>query len=173
MTEQPKKGFRIVKFYQDTLPDIRLIGRKFGESDRDEQQTFATIWNEWLNNGTFDQLEKLGPHEKNENSYMGAMRNENGVFEYWIGMFFPRTVEAPSGFESIDIPAAKLAIAWYKGEDTPQLYQGCHEVCIARAKEEGLKPKEHGWFIEKYNMPRYSEPDENGEVILDYCIFLE
>lgn len=37
----------------------------------------------------------------------------------------------------------------------------------------GLKRKEDDWCFERYNCPRFTMPDENGNVILDYGISIE
>ena len=35
---------------------------------------------------------------------------------------------------------------------------------------EFLERKENDWCFERYNCPRYTTPDENGNVILDYAV---
>ncbi len=37
----------------------------------------------------------------------------------------------------------------------------------------GLHISEDAWYIERYNCPRLTTPDENQEVILDYILSLE
>ncbi len=43
-------------------------------------------------------------------------------------------------------------------------------------KEEGFEivPDEKGvlWFFERYGCPRFTAPDEKGNIILDICYFL-
>ena len=41
---------------------------------------------------------------------------------------------------------------------------------VAAWQERGWTPS--GWFLERYNCPRYTVPDEKGNVILDYCAYL-
>ena len=48
-----------------------------------------------------------------------------------------------------------------------------HEMCLEELKSLGLKRKEDDWCFERYNCPRFTTPDEAGNVILDYGISIE
>lgn len=37
----------------------------------------------------------------------------------------------------------------------------------------GLKPVKEYWIFERYHTPRFTKPDENGYVIMDYCIYVD
>ena len=103
---------------------------------------------------------------------MGAMRAEQEGFSYWIGMFFPPETEAPEGFESMDVPAGDLAVGYIKGPDDGELYSQ-HEAIAAIIAQRGWTPDYSQICFERYNCPRFTTPDEHGEVILDYGIYLK
>ena len=39
-------------------------------------------------------------------------------------------------------------------------------------KEKGWKIAKNTWFFERYDSSRFTIPDENGEIILDYGVYL-
>ena len=48
-----------------------------------------------------------------------------------------------------------------------------HNLCLEKLKSLGFKRKEDDWCFERYNCPRFTTPDEEGNVILDYGISIE
>ena len=44
---------------------------------------------------------------------------------------------------------------------------------VVAMKALGFKRKEDDWCFERYNCPRFTTPDEEGNVILDYGISIE
>lgn len=106
------------------------------------------------------------------NSYVGAMRITEAGFEYWIGVFMAPEAPVPQGYEAVEIPAGDLGVCFLYGKDSsPDLFgMDAHKACVAAWQERGWTPS--GWFLERYNCPRYTVPDEKGNVILDYCAYL-
>jgi len=169
-------AFSIVKVYKESFPNVRFIGKKYTDNDR-VNGTFGVKWGEWFSNGWFDILEKeikLLPKEYEGNAYLGLMRMNNGVFEYYIGMFAAEDSQLPLGFEYIDIPAGEVATAWVHGtEDTGELYGSePTEACISKFNEKGWTVEEGTYFFERYQCPRFTTPDKDGKVILDYCVYI-
>lgn len=78
----------------------------------------------------------------------------------------------PQGYEAVEIPAGDLGVCFLYGKDSsPDLFgMDAHKACVAAWQERGWTPS--GWFLERYNCPRYTVPDEKGNVILDYCAYL-
>lgn len=74
----------------------------------------------------------------------------------------------------IDIPAGDIGICWiYGNESTGELYGiEPHNACVKKIEEQGWKVAENSWFFERYQCPRFTTPDEKGNVILDYCFYL-
>ena len=165
----------IIKCFKEHLPALRLIGKRYTDKDRDSRGSFGSKWGEWFQNGWFDEIEKLGVLPENGDAYLGAMRHVNGNFEYWIGMFFPVETAAPEGFDYVDIPEGDIATCYiYSREESGELYGlEVHNACMRKIAEKGWKLQENPWFFERYNCPRFTTPDEYGNVILDYCAYIE
>lgn len=172
--------YEIVKTYKQPVPAMRFIGMKYSDKDRVDGG-FGSKWVEWFQTGRLNKLEGLLTddfmHEyKDYDAYIGLMRWKEGQeFEYWIGMFLPEGVAVPEGYGYVDLPASDLGVCWLHGRES-ELY--CKEdKCVERLTEEGyeIATDEAGacWFFERYGCPRFTEPDEEGKVILDICHFIK
>ncbi|NLG81731.1 MAG: GyrI-like domain-containing protein [Bacilli bacterium] len=170
----------IIKVYVETMPKTRFIGKRYFAEDR-INGSFSAKWDEWFEHGWFNVLEATYQGDLKDffveaDCYVGLMRvKPDARFEYWIGMFLPEDTIVPEGFSSVDFPESKLGVAWVKGE-IPAIY--CmEEECLKKIRENGMDalPNELDelWFFERYNCPRFTEPDEKGEVILDICFFVK
>lgn len=157
----------IIKTFLERQPEAKLVGKRYADGDRDQYGTYGEKWGLWFQNGWFDWVVNCG--KSVDGSYLGAMRITEQGFEYWIGMLMTEA-DVPEGFESVDIPAGDLAVCYLYGrEDTGELY-GMHDACVDAWAEQGWHPT--GWFMERYNCPRFTTPDEKGNVILDYCAYI-
>ena len=163
----------IIKTFREEIPAMRFIGKKY--------PNFGPWWGEWFANGWFDEIEKMmGGTDailklwKNGAGYIGLERRcPNQPFEYWIGMFTPPETKIPDGFAYMDFPSAALGTCWIYGTE-----KEVHNTFDCRAAVEGngftlWKDKEGGvWSFENCLCPRYTTPDEHGNIILDYCYFI-
>lgn len=163
----------IIKVYRESLPELRLIGKRYVDGDRGKDGGFNRQWEEWFQRGWFKPLEALGCLPANGDAYVGCMRCA-GEFEYWIGMFFPRDTSVPDGYSYADISAGDIGTCWIYGRaESGELYgQGVHDACVAKIRDEGWQLADNGWFFERYNCRRFTTPDETSNVILDYCMYL-
>jgi len=161
----------IRKTYKEHFPSLRLIGKRYSDEDR-LNGSFGHKWGEWFQNGWFDRLEQLSPIPENGDAYLGVMRVVDGMVEYWIGMFFPENTQAPEGFAYEDIPAFDAATCWlYGNEKNGELFGlEVHNMVVDEASKHGFIRKDNDWCLERYNCPRFTSPDDKGNVILDYCI---
>lgn len=168
-------GAELVKVYKEQLPALRLIGKLYTDKDR-INGTFTSKWNEWFSNGWFEILEKLGPHE---DACFGAMRMAQDAdgehFEYWICMLLPEGTTVPEGFDYVDIPQGNIAVGWICGsESNGEIYGGEPlNLCLSAFRQEGWELQENPWYFERYTCPRFTTPDEKGNVILDYCVYIK
>ena len=162
---------RIVELKQETIPAGTLVGKVYHAEDRDAHGSYGAKWGEWFAGGWFERLAELG-RPTHGGDYLGAMRMKGDTFEYWIGMLLEPTAALPEGFSSVELPGGSYAVAWIQGPDGPELY-GMHEECMRLAAERGWKPARDAWYVERYNCPRFTKPNEKGEVILDYLVTLE
>jgi len=164
----------IIKTFKEDIPPMRFIGKKY--------KNFGPMWGEWFANGWFDQIEKaMGGVQpilniwENGGGYVGLERRaKDQPFEYWIGMFTPENTQVPEGFEYIDFSNVKLGTCWIYGTEKEVHRTG---ACRASLETAGLcmwQDKNGGeWSFENCLCPRYTTPDDKGNVIMDYCFFVK
>lgn len=154
---------KILEVKQESCPATRFIGKKYEGSAN---------WGEWWENNWFATLKSMQRLAFTGDAYIGAVHVVNGMPEYWIGMFFPIDTEVPEKFEYVDIEPLDYAVCYlYDKENSGEFYtMDTHNMCLEELKARDLKRKEDDWCFERYNCPRFTTPDENGNVILDYGI---
>lgn len=157
---------KIIEIKKESCPAARLIGKKYGE---------APNWGEWWENNWFETLEAKERLTFNGDAYIGAVHIVDGMPEYWIGMFFPADTEVPESFEYVDIEPLDYAVCYLSDkENSGEFYtMDTHNMCLAKLKTCHFKRKEDDWCFERYNCPRFTTPDEKGNVILDYGISID
>lgn len=166
----------IVKVYKEHMPDIRLVGKRYTNKDRDESGTFASYWQQCFRENWPETLKQCVGIPDVSDDLVGAMRvvGESGDFEYWIGAFVAPDASVPDGFQSVEIPAGEVGVCWLYGNDKNGELFGMEasDLSMAAMADNGWKYSEQGWFFERYNCPRFTVPDEKGNVILDICAYL-
>ena len=151
---------------RESFPETRLIGKKYENGPK---------WGEWWANDWFSILEKNQPLSINGDAYIGAVHIVDGMPEYWIGMFFSVEANIPDGFDYVDIESLEYAVFYlYDKEGSGDFYtMETHNMCLEELKTLGYKRREDDWCFERYNCPRFTTPDEKGNVILDYGISID
>lgn len=170
--KEKRKMAEIVKVFKEDIPPLRFIGKKYDNFGH---------WDEWWQNGWFDLLENaMGGTEKilsvweNGGGYIGVERRaEEKPFAYYIGMLTPENTPVPDGFVHLDFQGVSLGTCWLYGEenevqDTSACRQTLEENGMTIWKDESGAVRS----FENCLCPRYTTPDENGKVILDYCYFI-
>ena len=165
----------IIKTYKQKVGAMRFIGKKYDEDDRVDG-SFGAKWGEWWENGWFGVIEKqIETHIReiyeDGDAYIGLMYggHDDEPFEYWIGIFMPAGTAVPDGFDYIDFEAGALGVCWIQGKE--------HEVymlegqCGEKLEKEGFDVITDYCF-ERYACPRFTTPDENGNIILDICFYI-
>ena len=164
----------IINVYKEKVPSMRFIGKKYDEFGH---------WDEWFANGWFDCIENaMGGVDsicqlwKDGGNYIGLERHkENEPFSYWIGMFAPPETPVPDGFCFIDFSETFLGVCWIYGEEGAT--HGKTGECAKKLEEEGIEIKTDVdgavWSFENCTCPRFTTPDEKGNIILDYCYFVK
>ena len=157
---------KILEVKKESFPAARFIGKKYTQSPN---------WGEWWQNDWFSVLEKKERLLNNGDAYIGAVHIVDGMPEYWIGMFFPINTELPEGFDFVDIDSLDYAVCYLQDkEGSGDFYtMETHNLCLEKLKSLGFERKEDDWCFERYNCPRFTMPDEEGNVILDYGISIE
>lgn len=162
---------KIVNSCIEKFPRALFVGNRYTDEDRVDG-AFGAKWGEWFSQNKFSVLENLPQLEENGDAYIGAMRVLNGKFEYWIGMFMPENTVVPDGYEFITIESTNYAVFWLYGNEQNGEIFGLdnHNMCLGEMDKQGLQRLEDNWCFERYNCPRYTTPDDKGNVILDYGI---
>ena len=144
-----------------SLPALRLIGRT------------GTRWADWWSGGWFDTLEHhaVPPCDPD---YVDCIRTCAGQEEAWIGMLFPQNAPVPESFHTVELPAGDYALFYLRGrEDDPGLYGApARALCLRAMAEQGMQP-EPGLTLVRYNCPRFTTPDAEGCVTIDYLLPLK
>ncbi len=162
----------IIKVFRETIPALRFIGKQYEDFGH---------WGEWWQNSWFDQLESaMGGTEailsvwENGGGYIGVERRGAGVpFAYFIGMMTPAGTPIPDGFVAIDFADVDLGTAWIYGTEQAVHDTGACAHALEAAQMTVWQDKDGcTWSFENCLCPRYTTPDENGNVILDYCYFI-
>ncbi len=164
----------IIKVYREKIPAMRFIGKKYGEFGH---------WGDWFANGWFDCIENamggigsICQLWKDGGSYVGLERHKEGEpFAYWIGMFAPPETPVPEGFLFMDFPEIFLGVCWiYGGEgDTHGMTVNCAQKLADEGIEISTDIEGAIWSFENCTCPRYTTPDEKGNIILDYDYFVK
>lgn len=163
----------IIKVFKEKLPAMRFIGKKYHD---------YSGWGEWFANGWFDTVEnsmggadKISAVWENGGGYVGLEFCKNGeLSEYWIGMFTPCNTTVPEGFEYLDFPESSLGTCWIYGkeDEVHGILGNCREAVWKAGMEISVDENGREMSFENGLCPRFTTPDEKGNVILDYCIFI-
>jgi hypothetical protein len=155
----------IIKAEAITHPAVRFIGKKFDSYPN---------WGLAFANGWFDTIEAAGKQaDINDGSYCVLYGKDSN---YWLGEFMEADTPAPEGFDAVDIPESKAVLFFIKGQ------QGdCYKTAYNTEALNGLisqlglpLPAEERDLkaFERDNCPRFTDPDADGNVILDYAVYL-
>ena len=89
-------------------------------------------------------------------------------------MLTPKSVVVV-GYEFVDISPRRYAVLWKRGDEyNGELYGlEAHNLCLEELQRNGWVRREDDWCFERYNCPRFTTPDAEGRVILDYGISVE
>ena len=90
-------------------------------------------------------------------------------------MFAPPGTAVPEGLSYIDFPEQNLGVCWIYGKQD-NVYDLASQ-CPAKLTSAGMeiKSNEKGYvcFFERDLCPRFTTPDEKGNIILDYCYLVK
>ncbi len=180
--------YELTKCYRQSMPEVKFIGRKYLEKDRDEYGGYGSKWDLAWSQGDFDKIEQAaGGAEKlhalceDGDATYAMMRYslpERGLpFEYWVGMLAPVDTPVPDGMESVLIPAADMGVVWIHG-DMDDLFaheEECTKLCAQNGLHlKAMDEQNNSWYcFERYCCPRFTTPDEQGHVTVDLCIPVE
>ena len=178
-------AFTVTKVYKESFPALRFIGMRYTNDDRVDDG-FGKHWGEWWTNERFGRLKEAVASAPYDESTIGlmTMRGDMSDFTYWIGLFFPAGSTTPEGFDFIDLPESNIGVGWVCGnEDNGEIFGAPpHEAVCKKLEDEKIgafrndiagEGSDTYCFFERYNCPRFTEKDENGNVTLDYGNYLK
>ena len=166
---------KLIKFETSEIPEVLVIGKEFRynmEELMKGNNPLGGYWGACMKDEIFKVLESQ-PEHVYDKAYVGVMTDwdkGDGDFSYIIGMLMKPSANVPDGYHSKKLDATKVAVAWVQGKDTEDVCGDAHELTEKALKEKGCVCEKMSWSMELYNCPRFTDPDENGEIILDYYI---
>ena len=164
----------VIKVYRQKVPAVRFIGKQYSDGSH---------WGEWFMNDWFTVVEKaMGEGAsvreiyEDGDAYLGLSRVKEGEpFEYWIGEFVLPGTPVPEDFLHLDIPSASLGVCWIYGkeEEVHSMISQCPQSLTQAGLQIATDEKGAVWSFERCTCPRFTTPDDKGNIILDYCYFVK
>jgi len=154
-----------------THPPVRFIGKRF-----DTYPNWGLAWeNDW-----FSTIEKAGKTATiNDDSYCVLVRATDEGVEFYLGEFMEADTLVPNGFDFADLPEMSAGMVYIKGKPD-EVYSltapdKCGELQSALAAVGVTLPAAPStrWIsFERDNCPHWTDPDADGNQILDYAVYL-
>jgi hypothetical protein len=163
----------IIKAQRVTHPPVRFIGKRF-----ETYPNWGLAWeNDW-----FGKIEAAGKCAAiNDDSFCVLVGMSESGIEFYLGEFMEAGTPVPEGFDFADLPELSAGLVYIKGKQdevyalTAPDKRGVLQAALSPAgvelPTEGGAPKR--WLsFERDNCPRFTDPDADGNVILDYALYL-
>lgn len=166
---------KIIMLQVKNLPALCVVGKQLKVSmpDLQKENPIPAFWQQCLSDGSFTILAKQTDFIAND-AYVGWMADwsrNDGYFTYICGMLMKVDCPIPAGgFVLRKIEPSTVAIGWLQGSSPAEVSSIAHEATRKALEEEGYSCENAQWCMELYNCPRFTTPDENGNIILDYYI---
>lgn len=157
------------------IPTLIVVGKEIRYSMEALMQgdnRLGALWDVCFSGNVFESLE-MQPKYVYDSAYVGAMLDwdkGDGDFTYICGMLMREGAQIPEGYASHKLTATKVAVGWIRGTGVEDVCSSAHEQTEQALKEKGYDCNGMAWCMEVYNCPRFTVPDENGHIILDYYI---
>lgn len=168
----------LIQFEIGEMPDILLVGKEIRHSMKamaNGNNPIPDFWARCFQDGTFSMLEASGSALYN-GAYAGVMIDwDQGYnsFSYVVGMLMKIGADVPPGFVSHTLDATKVAIGWIQGKDASDVSSKAYEYTEQAVYAGGYRCSQMKWCMELFTHPRYTTPDENGNITLDFYIPVE
>lgn len=164
----------LVKFEVAEMPDVLVVGKEIRHNLRALRRgsnPIPAFWERCFQDGTFPALEAQGGQIQSP-GYVGVMTNWDKGFRnysYVVGMLMKAGADVPEGFVGYPLGAAQVATGWLQGKDAADAGANAHDSTQQELEAQGYKWAKAKWCMERYVHPRFTTPDENGNIIMDYC----
>ncbi len=173
----PESGAGFIKVYKQKVPAMRFIGKNSGSGNHPN-------WGDAWGFDVFGKIESASGGVsviltlyEDSGAYLGLYyrNSETGQYDGWVGMFAPPDTEVPEGLSFIDFPEQNLGVCWIYGKESEvyNLVWQCPDKLKAAGME--IQSDKNGYLccFERDICPRYTTPDKNGNIILDYCYLVK
>lgn len=165
----------LIKFEISDMPDVLLVGKAIrhtrGEMAKGDNPIPA-FWSRCFADGTFPALEAQGDFVYNH-GYAGVMTDWDSAYNgfcYVVGMLMKPGADVPQGFVSYPLDATRIATGWIQGKDAADVGEKAYAYTEQAVYSNGYRCNQMKWCMELFTHPRYTTPDENGNIIMDYCL---
>jgi hypothetical protein len=165
-------SYEIKKVYKQSIPAFRFIGTKhignFNGLHKDDWDNIAKI--EKSIGKPLNEIYEDG------DAYCVLVKEQDEKWvEWYFGIFCPIETEVPDNTFYRDFSQSMLGVCWIYGQEND--VTGRFNECKQALKNEGFDfskdEDESIWYFERDTCPRFTTPDEKGNVISDYCFIIE
>ena len=169
---------RFLQLEVKAQPKLVCIGKVLRHSMKELQSgnnQLGAFWDECFETNAFAPLEAQADYVYDD-SYVGLMCDwERGddYFSYIIGMMMREGASVPEGYETFTLEACDVGVGWIEGKDVADVCSHAHEFTQKAIEDAGHKCEKLTWCMELYNCPRFTTPDKDGYIVLDYLIPLD
>lgn len=169
---------KFLQFNVTELPELWAVGKEIRPNIEEQMKgnnPLPAFWGQCFQEDAFKALETQG-ESVYDPSYVGVMldwKKGDGHFTYVIGMLMKPGANVPDGYVCRTLPAGRAAVGWIQGKDAADVCGPAHVMTEGALKAEGHSCDTMEWCMELYNCPRYTTPDANGDIVLDYYIPLD
>ncbi len=163
----------LIKFEFRNLPKIYVVGKeiKVKVSEVMMNNPIPKFWKSCMEDCFFNDID-FNKETVYENSLVGFMSEINGDgFSYICGVPLTHNeFTAPDDYTIKETEPMNVAVGYVKGKDVADVYMQAHQFTIEEIKARGYKTDMNSWCMELYNNPRFTQPDQEGNIIMDYYL---
>lgn len=165
----------LIHFEIKELPALKLVGKELRYSRNALMQgdnRIPGLWDQCYAENAFAVLEAQTDCVFDA-AHVGVMIDwdrGDGDFSYICGMLMRDDAVVPEGYVSRMLVPTKAAVSWIRGKDVADVCAKAHELTEQALQAEGYRNDGMSWCMELYNCPRFTTPDEKGQITLDYYI---
>ena len=173
---------KLIKFEIKRLPKLCVVGKQLRyswEALESGDNRRPGFWDKCYEENIFASLEAQIEYIF-DSSHVGVYLDwhlDDKDFTYIVGMLMKPGVTIPEGYVAREIAEVDVAVGWIKGKfasrgvdrDGPDSENG-YDLMVKSIKENDRDNSNMKWCMEPYNCPRFTEPDENGDTIVDNYI---
>ncbi len=165
----------VVHWEVKEIPLLKVIGKSVRPHFPDIQgpnNPLPVFWDQCFADGTMGVLDGMVEQQWDPGyvGWMGEWDDTSQTFLYMVGMLMHPDAPVPAGFVDRVVEPCQAFVAWVHGPES-SVYMATHPLTEQAMKEQGYSyDNAAGWSMELYNCPRFTEPDANGEIIIDYYL---